>query len=65
MMLKLQHCFFSTALVSKQKTGDKLYVRKLARGEREKKRLRTPGIDRNVFEITKKINSFRSECLKI
>jgi len=29
--------FFSTVLVSKQKTGDKFYVRKLARGKLEKK----------------------------
>jgi len=29
--------FFSTALVSKQKTGGKIYVRKLAKGKREKK----------------------------
>jgi len=28
---------FSTTPVSKQKTGDKFYVRKLARGKREKK----------------------------
>jgi len=28
---------FSTALVSKQKTGGKFYVRKLARGKQEKK----------------------------
>jgi len=27
---------FSTALVSKQKTGGKFYVRKLAKGKREK-----------------------------
>jgi len=36
MMLKLQYFVFSTALVSKQKTG-KIYVRKLARGTREKR----------------------------
>jgi len=35
---------FSTALVSKQKTGGKFYVRKLATGKRGKKRLRTPGV---------------------
>jgi len=28
---------FSTVLVGKQKTGGKFYVRKLARGKREKK----------------------------
>jgi len=31
------HCFFSTALASKQKAGGKFYVRKLARGKRKKK----------------------------
>jgi len=30
-------CFFSTALVTKQKTECKFYVRKLARGKRVKK----------------------------
>jgi len=38
MTLKLQiFVLFSTALVSKQKTEGKFYVRKLTRGEREKK----------------------------
>jgi len=36
MMRKLQNFVFSTALVSKQKTGGKVYVRKLAWGKREK-----------------------------
>jgi len=33
--------FFSTALMSKPKTRGKFYVRKLANGKREKKRLET------------------------
>jgi len=37
MILKLQHFVFSTALVSKQKTGGKFHVRELARDKREKK----------------------------
>jgi len=37
MMLRSQYFVFSTALVSKQKTGGKFYVRKLARGKRVKK----------------------------
>jgi len=38
MMLKLQNfVFFSTALVSKQKTRGKFYVRKLARVNERKK----------------------------
>jgi len=37
MMLKLQYSVFSTALGSKQKTGGKFYVRKVAKGKRDKK----------------------------
>jgi len=54
-MLKLQYFVFS-ALLSKQTTGGKFDVRKLASGKREKKRLRTPTLEETL--ITKEFARF-------
>jgi len=52
-MLKLQYLVF---FYSANKKGDKFYVRKLARGKREKKRLRIP-----VLKFAEGISIFSEE----
>jgi len=47
MMLKLQYFVFS-ALLSKQTTGGKFDVRKLASGKREKKKVENPYLGGNT-----------------